>query len=284
MSAILTSIVSFLLRAILAPLNSLLGILATAGALHDLLTYPGVAGLIAGVQGVAGAILAVRVAWEAIQMATVRAEGAATDPGGLLKRTAMAAAAIFAGPWLTTEALTAGNDLAHMVASAGLGGSDLALVSQHLATYSAHVTVDMFLSIMVFTLGVILIVLVFIQSIIRTIEITLAAIVSPIMALGFISGGGTADVWWREVLVLASSQAVQLTVLFLGVDLLVAPAPGLSLFLSPYLFLGACWVAWRTPHVLRQYAYHTGVGSAAGSAGSTAANVGMKMVLSKLPF
>ena len=91
--------------------------------------------------------------------------------------------------------------------------------------------------------------------------------------------------WWRELLVIASAQGVQLTLLYLAASLLVAPAPGLAAMgLAPWLFVGACWVAWRTPHILRQYAYHTGAGSAAGGVGNMAANAGVRMVLSKLPF
>lgn len=284
MDAILTAILSFLIRVVLAPLNAMLVAFATAGELHDLFGYPGVSNLIAGAQGIAAAILAVRVAWDAFQLATLRAEGAPTDPGGLAKRTVMTAAAIAGGPWVAEQALYVGNDLAQVVAHAGLGGG-LTQLSGHLGALLQTLQASTMYMPILLLVGVVIVILCFLQAVVRTIEITLAAIVSPLMALGFMSGGGTADVWWRELLVIASAQGVQLTLLYLAASLLVAPAPGLaSMGLAPWLFLGACWVAWRTPHILRQYAYHTGAGSAAGAAGNMAANAGARVLLSKLPF
>ena len=275
MDAILTQVLHFLIRITLAPLNYILVAFATAGELHDLFGYAGVHTLIAGAQGLAAAILATRTAWDAFQLATLRNEGAPTDPGALVKRVALTAAAIAAGPWVAEQALLFGNDLAQAVAHAGfhtgLGG-----IGGQLRTLEGA---SLFTPVLVLC-GVLLVILCFLQAIVRSIEITLAAIVSPVMALGFMSGGGTADVWWRELLVIASAQGIQLLLLYLAAALLTVPPPGLPLILQPCFFVGAFWVAWRTPHVLRQYAYHTGAGSAAGAAG----NAGVRLLLAKLPF
>ncbi len=284
MDAILTQILHFLIEIVLAPLNGILVAFATAGELHDLFGYPGVSVLIAGAQGIAWAILATRTAWEAFQLATLRNEGAPTDPGALVKRVVLTAAAITAGPWLTLQALYVGNDLAQAVAHAGLG-TGLAGLSGQLSILTHALVVGSIWRVLLLLCGILIIALCFMQAIVRTIEITLAAIVAPVMALGFLGGGGTADVWWRELLVLASAQGVQLTLLYLAASLLMVPAPTASGFaLSPFLFVGACWVAWRTPHILRQYAYHSGAGGALGNAGGMAANTGVRMLLAKLPF
>lgn|GEM_PF-4238172 len=67
--------------------------------------------------------------------------------------------------------------------------------------------------------GIVFVVFYFIQAVVRTIEMTLAAILAPVMALGFLSGGGTtAAVWFREVVVLSASQAVRLLLLYRGWD------------------------------------------------------------------
>jgi len=275
---ILLSIVSGLL----APVNLFLELFADAGALQDLTTQAWATNLIAGVQGIACALLAVRVAWEALQMATVRAEGAPTDPGGLLKRTFMAGASIFAGPWLARQMIYMGNLLAQAVGSIGLGvGLDeLDLVSllgmtQGTPLFSLILTVP----------AVVLLIIIFFQGLIRTIEITLAAIISPFAALGFISGGGMADVWWREVMVISTSQAVQMLLVYLAAALLVAPTTFFSAqdILGPFLFIAALWVAFRTPVILRNYAYSTGVSGAAGGVAHTAGYAAAHRLLAKLP-
>lgn len=281
MSAIVSAVLAYLIQIVLAPLNDILVAFAAAGALHNLTTEPWAQNLIAGSQALAGAILAVRLAWEALQLATLRTEGAPTDPGALLKRAALTACAIAAGPWLAVQAMLAGNLLSDAVAHAGLG-EGLSTLSGNLSALTATLASDRIWEPLLLLGGVVIIVLCFIQAVVRTIEMTLAAILAPVMALGFLSGGGTADVWFREIVVLSASQAVQLLLLYIAAALLVSPAvPGTtSGFLGPFLFLGACWVAYRTPQLLRQFAYHTGTGSAAGSAVAMAAS----RLLTKLPL
>ena len=206
--------------------------------MHDLLGYPGVATLITGAQAVAWAILGTRTAWEAFQLATLRKEGAPTDPGSLLKRVALTGAAIAGGPWVAEQALVVGNDLAQAVAHVGLGVG-LGSISGNLTALSANLTLATLWVPVLLVGGVVLVILCFLQAIVRTVETTLAAIVAPVMALGFLGGGGTADVWWRELLVLAGAQSVQLTLLYLAASFLVAPTVGAaSNFLDPFLFVG----------------------------------------------
>lgn len=281
MDAILTGVLAFLIRMVLAPLNGVLVAFAAAGELHNLTTTPWAQNLIAGAQALAAAVLAVRTAWEAFQLATLRTEGQPADAGSLLKRVALSAGAIAAGPWLCVQAMLAGNLLADAVAHAGLGSGLGGLVGRLLAMSNVLAASAVWMPLLLLA-GSVIIVLCFLQAIVRTVEMTLAAIVSPLMAIGFLSGGGAADVWLREVIVLACSQAVQLLLLYLAAAVLVGPLPGGTggTFLAPFLFVGTCWVAWRTPHILRQYAYHTGIGSAAGGGAAMAAG----RLLTKLPF
>jgi hypothetical protein len=282
-ASVVTAVLSLLIHTLLAPLDGVLSAFAAAGALHNLTTAPWAANLIAGSQAVAGAVLAVRTAWEALMLATARTEGAPTDPGALLKRVVVAAAAIAAGPWLATQAMVAGNLLADAVAHAGLG-TGLGTLPGNLWTLAATLQADRLWVPLLLLGGVVIVILCFIQSIVRTLEMTLAAILAPLMALGFLSGGGTADVWFREVVVLAASQAVQLLLLYVAAALLVAPAGPGGLLLGPFYFLGACWVAWRSPQLLRQFAYHTGAGSAAGSVAGSATTAAVTRLLTKLPL
>ncbi|MHB1128266.1 MAG: conjugal transfer protein TrbL family protein [Bacillota bacterium] len=282
---IATTVLTWLASSMLVPLNWLLSVFSSAGALRDLTYQPWAQNLIAGTQGIAMALLAVRVAWEALQMATLRAEGAPADPGSLLKRTVMAAAAIFGGPWLARQMIFVGNSLAAAMAQAGLGAG---LEKLDLGSLFAYTTSpETFIWMLLLTIpAMVLLILVFFQGLVRTIEITLAAIISPLAALGYISGGGMADVWWREVAVISTSQAVQMLLLYMGAALLAAPAPwsDIQADLGPFLFVATLWVALRTPRILRNYAYSTGVGGIAGGVGQSASYVALSRIMTKMPF
>ncbi len=280
MATAVAAVLSLLLHALLRPLSGLLPVLAAAGALRDLTGEPWARNLIAGAQALAGAVLAARTAWEALQLATLRAEGAPADPGALLKRFVAAAAAIVAGPALAVRAMDAGNLLSAAVARAGFGAG-LPGLPGDLGALAAQVSADALWVPLLLLGGLVLLLLCFLQAMVRTVEMTLAAILAPVMALGFLSGGGTADVWLREVVVLSAAQAVQLLLLDLGAALLAAPSlPGSPAGpLGPFLFVACCWVAWRSPHLLRQFAYRSGAASAAGGAAAVAVRV-----LTRLPL
>lgn len=282
---IITAVLTWIVSAMLAPLNWLLSIFSSVGALRDLTYLPWVQNLIAGTQGIAMALLALRVAWEALQLATLRAEGAPTDPGTLLKRTVMAAVFIFGGPWLARQMIYLGNTLAAAVAQAGLGVGLEQLDLTSLFLYASDS--GNFIWMLLLTIpGVLLLILVFFQGLIRTVEITLAAIISPLAALGYISGGGMADVWWREVVVLSTSQAVQMLMLYMASALLLAPTTwgSVEADLGPFLFVAALWVAFRTPQILRNYAYSSGVGSIASGVGHTASYVALSRLMTRIPL
>jgi len=278
MTGLFTNLLVGYITGLLAPINGLIKLFASAGQLRDLTNQPWGTNLIAGAQGIAMAVLALRVAWEALQMSSLRAEGAPTDPGALLKRTVMTAAAIFGGPWIARQMIMIGNLLAAAVARAGFGiGLDELDLSSLVSSMPSPFEVLILLAP-----SVILLVLIFFQSMIRTIEITLAAVISPLAALGYMSGGGMADVWWREVMVLSTAQAVQLLLVYLAAALLVSPAQWGSAqnTLGPFLFVATLWVAWRTPQILRNYAYSSGVTGGIGSVGQVA----ISKVMAKLPF
>lgn len=278
----MSGFLSWLLRAVTAPAQWALNMLATSGELHYLWGAPWAQHFILAAQAIAGTLLAVRVAWDAFQLATLRAEGAPTDPGGLFKRAAMAACAIVAGPWLAEQMLLAGNAIAQMVAHLGLATS---IPSGLLGPQAgAAAVVGLVLSIVLLAVGLILVLLCFCQSMVRSIEMLLAALLSPVFALGFMSdNGGMASAWFTETLILACTQAVQITLLYVGATFVVSPGAAGTLgiaLLRPFLFVAACWVAFRTPHVLRQYVYHSGAGGATSSVASSAVG----KLAARLPF
>lgn len=282
---IVTSILTWLISGMLAPLNSMLDLFCSAGALRDLTYQPWVQNLIAGTQGIAAALLALRLAWEALQLATLRAEGAPSDPGTLLKRTVMAAIAVIGGPWAARQIIFVGNLLAEAVASAGLSVGLEGLDFMSMLSYVSDPGNSLWMLLLTIPC-IVLLVLVFFQGLVRTVEITLAAIISPLAALGYMSGGGMAVVWWREVMVISTAQAVQMLLLYMGTAVLFAPTEWSSgqAEIGPFLFVATLWVAFRTPQILRNYAYNSGVSSIAGGVGHTASYVALSRLMTKMPF
>lgn len=275
----LKGVLVMLISPILELVQMLLELFAKTGALRDLTHLSWVENLVTYGQAVAVSILILRLAWEAFQMMSLRAEGAPTDPGGLIKRTCMTATAIFAGPFVVRYLIIFGNKLALMVANAGFGVDpstlDLALLFENALNIAklaslTLATIGLF-PLAVLIAVVVLMLLIFLQALIRTIEVTLGAIISPYMALGFMSGGGTADVWWREILVVTMAHAVQMLLVYMSLAFLVAPDLGsFDSSIRPFLFIAGLWVAFRTPRILRNYAYSSGTRSAVGTLGQAA--------------
>ncbi|KUO52337.1 MAG: hypothetical protein APF76_04695 [Desulfitibacter sp. BRH_c19] len=251
-----------------------LSVFTQYGMLNDLLNISWINQFILGSQAIAGAILACRFAWEALMMASLRSEGAPTDPGGLLKRTVMSAIAIAGGPWVIRNAIIIGNQFALWVGNVGIGVglSDLSLEGL-VGTVGTSVLFGTLLSPIIVLGGGILTFLVFMQALIRTVEITLTAIISPYAAIGHMSGGGMADMWVKEVIIISMTHAVQMLLLYMSIAFLLAPSDygfGTQFEIKLFMWLAALWVSFKSPKILRNYAYHTGMSSAAGSLGQSA--------------
>lgn len=218
-------------------------------------------------QTLAGSLLALRVGVEATRSYILHLHGdPGADPGGLLKRTALAAGAIGAGPWLVKNVYLWGSSLADSVAHLGAVGQP----SSPLDTIITFAATAPFLIIITSLIAIVIWALILIQMGIRSIEVALLAVVGPVMAVGLTRvDEGVAAVWWRELVVLSASQAVQV---FLVKGLLATVMTitfGADL-LKLFLLIGWLWVAFKTPAVLRQFAYHSGLGAAIGHTAQTA--------------
>lgn len=264
-STILTFLLSLVMEPIYSFLDTMLALFSQAGALRDLLSHSWVNNLILGSQAIAAAILIPRVAVEALKLATLRAEGAPVSEKQLFMRIVQSVVGITAGPWVVRQAIIVGNTFANGIAGAGIGGRGVSDILQAGGQMAAASLVLIF--------GIFLIVIIFIQALIRTVEITLAAIISPFAALGYMSGGGMADSWIREVIIIAMSHAVQMLLTYMALSFLFTPTQlGLigNAFLPTLYFIATLWVALRTPKILRNYAYQTGVSEGASMVGQAA--------------
>lgn len=261
---LLTGILSGLFQDGVSNIESIFGMAASASGIPDLTRLPWVIELIRATQGIAGAILALRVTHDAILLASVRAEGAPADPGLLIKRAVWAAAGIAAAPFLASQFFRLNNLLVNLIGNLDFGGGhNLSAGLGHIAIMAAT---SLFWSIVLAVPSLVLIILLLIMIFVRAGEMVIAAVVGPLMAIGFMSDGGTAEVWFKEFIVLSTSQAVQLLMMYAALAFLAVPDSFGSAIAGPFLFLGMLWVAYKSPHILRTYAYATGGGKVAGSA------------------
>lgn len=217
-------------------------------------------------QAVAGSLLALKVGAEALQVYILHTHGdPGADPGGLLKRSAVAAAVIGAGPWLVQTVYTWGNDLAQSVASLSSVNPNPVNFIDTLVSLGTTPTLILIADIAALAIWV----LILIQTGIRAVEVASLAAVGPFMAVGLTRADeGVAAVWWRELVVLSGSQALQ-TFLVKGFLATIVTFTFNSDVLKLFLLIGWLWVAFKTPSVLRQFAYHTGLGGAIGQVGQT---------------
>ena len=268
-----------------------MGQFAAAGYTRVLLDNPWAHGLVLLSQGVAVSILGLRLAWEAFQQRVLREQGQTTDLMGLVRNAGIAAFSIFAFPLLSVRLILFGNDLSLAVVgvlgtqartlSSGMGqvlGSALSMAGGAAVGMGPEAVAALaVLFVVIGLVAVVLLGLIFIQAMIRTVEAFVAGVIGPVLAVGWMSdGGGTAAVWWRSLLILCLSQSVQLMLLYLSTA--ISLAPGVPIYLRPFLFLATLWVTFRTPHMLQEYAYHSGVGAGASAAGNVAVSLATRML------
>ncbi len=119
------------------------------------------------------------------------------------------------------------------------------------------------------------VVIITIQMAIRSAELIFYIVASPIAALGQMNpGGGVWAGWWRGLVVLGLSQAVQLVglkgILASLQNITAVPGPSgpvLVALLGLVLAVGMVIATIRGPHIIQQWAYHTGIGGAVVSGG-----------------
>lgn len=138
--------------------------------------------------------------------------------------------------------------------------------------------------------GVVLLIIVSFQVAIRAAELVVYVVAAPLVALGQMNpDGGTWSAWWQNLVILSLSQAVQM-LCFVGMvettQVLTSPADiqwlhalvhhapitaplaiqgavlmtAVNIIFTVLLMIGWLVVAVRGPHLLKQWAYHSGVG------------------------
>ena len=234
---------------------------------------------------IAWTLLTLRVAVEIWKLYIAREAGEAIlAPGVLLRRVAYAAFLIPATGWFIPWCARLAITLSAAVAGVGADANPRAALLQIL---QGLLNGSMLLGALVISLLVVLalaiaFLLLAIQASIRGVELAIAFILGPALAISAAGhddflASGTAAVWWREVLVLTLTQVIQTLLMLAILNYTLASAFEITSVLTSLAF---AWVAIKSPSILRHYAYSSGVGRAAGSGAMAMATT----VLMKLPW
>jgi len=229
-----------------------------------ILDFPFVVAAIQLAQVVAGSLLTLKVGVEVLRSYILFSTGNSdVSPFKLVKRAMYAGMMIAAGPWLARNVFGYGASLAVSVAQLPMLGEGVNPLGGLLAGNTGFGFLLLFIAMFIFWI------LIYIQSIIRGVEVAFLSISGPIMAVGLTGADeGAWGAWWRELVVVSLSQAVQMFML-MGFFATLAPGQGGD-FYSMLVGVAWLWVALKTPAALKQYAYHTGTGSLASGAASAA--------------
>lgn len=234
---------------------------------------------------VAWTLLTVRIIAECYRLYILRDAGESiVPPGVLFRRTIIAAVAIPATAWFVPFMANLSYWLARAVASEGAEVNVSAIL---LALVESGMNPAVGLGAVLIIAAVLLILalaflLLFVQAAIRGVELAVAFVLGPGLAVSAAGADdflavGTLGIWFREVCVLALTQVIQTLLMVAIIYYTLGSAFEILSVLTSIAFM---WVAIKAPSILRQYAYHTGMGQAA-----TYGTMGLAVrTLSKLPW
>ncbi len=222
---------------------------------------------------VAAGLFTLRVGYEAVTRYILWNEGIGDQDGGQIwkgvLRTAIYGAA---GTWLVYNVFQFGIWYGGALLTTPI---TVALASTQGLLGQANAITGMTVEILlVFVVGVIALVVclvvVELQMGVRAAELIFFMVGAPLVALGQMnSDGGIWSSWWRSLVVLSMSQAVQ----WLGIHIIIGsftvvtanPVGALGALggvcISLFLALGAAIATIRGPHLLKEWSYRTGVGA-----------------------
>jgi len=220
-------------------------------------------------QGVAFSIVAVKFGYEVWYNHILRQDGDPdADLRGVLIDFAKAIGMIGAVPWITKQVYVLGTAFASDIANLDGAGNPLSQTSS-LVTLLTNIMVSATTGLLIIAVAVlaalIIFLIVLIQAFIRAAELAMVAVAGTLMALGLTNSSSQMfQTWWRELLSLSLAQATQILLLKIAFVTLTIGTP--NPFLNLMFFTGFMWVTYKSPSVLKQFIYSSGVGSAVGGA------------------
>lgn len=255
------------------------GVANVAASASVVLDMPIVVHAIAYTQALALSLLITKIAFEALTTYILRSGGDSTgDPSKLLFGTIESGFVIAAVPWLVRYLYKLGSNVAADMSS--LSGVKLNTATTPIQKMWQTVVAGEPLTVLLFgiglLIGIVMLVVVIIQSFIRAGELAVIAVTGSLMALSLSSGDGSGrfKTWWQELLTISATQAIQIFLIKLAFGAIEDTyiSTSLSITNNPFtnlmLFIGILWVTIKSPNVLRTYIHSSGTGKVAGQAGN----------------
>lgn len=232
-------------------------------------------------QGIALAILAPKVAFEVWYNYILRQNG---DPdqnlSGVLIRAAQSVAIIASVPWIVKEVYQFGSSVAQEIAqlpgyeSTHAMGGELEQFLRNIG--EIHVVLGLLI-----IFGVAFTCIVFVQSFIRAAELAVIAVVGAFMSIGLTNNTALFGTWWRELVAVSLTQALQMFMLKFSFHTLQGLMFTREPIVNMVLFLACLYVTYKTPSIMRQYVHSTGFGRMIGGAAQQASSLVLMRKLMK---
>jgi len=245
-------------------LPQVLSFLATQGETQILFGQAWVRSIISFAKALAAEILVVRLVYEMVMHYLLLKAGEEVDPVAVVRRFIVGLIFIATTPWFAEQVLRFGNLLAKQVVSIGWNGDVQTALSNY---FRARPDTNILFLVLLALIALILLVLVMFQMLVRTVEGLFLGITGPFLSVGIISANlGTFAVWWRELITIGLQHAAQMLMLVTSCALLTTGTGTMT----TCLFVASLYVAWKTPAILKEYSYHSGVATGISSVASTA--------------
>lgn len=222
---------------------------------------------------VAWSLLGLRATFDAMRLYQLRSAGEPhLDPLVWFRRTVLGAAAVAGSPSVVGLVTLFANLLTDDLARAGFA-VDVQQWAETIVTSMFAPELPILLAALFVILMLLGLLLLHFQAAIRGAELAVAYVAGPILAVSVAGNddflaSGTFGVWWRELLVVTLTQAVQMFVMYGVIHMTLGK--GFD-FRSFVLAMALIWVGVTSPRVLRTYAYSSGFGRATMSAATHAA-------------
>ena len=123
--------------------------------------------------------------------------------------------------------------------------------------------------------ALVFLIMVVLQTVVRAAELAMIAVSGSFMALGLTNPDSQMfQSWWRELLSVSLSHGIQLFMLKVSFYVLMFKTDGFVIG-NLLMFCAAIWVAYKSPTILKQYMYSSGVGRAATGATRSVTHMAM---------
>jgi len=245
------------------------------GTASDVLNEKFVVWGIAYAQALALSIIATKIAAEALSTYILYTNGDPdSDPTGLLVRSVQSIGTILSIPWILWTMYQFGTAIAQDVIN--IPGYEHQELNLLLLGYTIENLIAVFAILII--IAIVFIVIIFLQTNIRAAELGLLAIIGSILALNLTSANRTYfSTWWKRVLIVTCTQGIQLLLIkaaFYSLATSIFTPGDINAVLAAFgKFFGWLYVSYKTPDVLQQVVYSSGISNVAGSAASQASTM-----------